>query len=1232
IGGEVDPTACCTDDTGENKELEVSGTDAPALFDDGTDACCNLATDCIEAGTCYSTTVTFGSFPNEGYCNAGTWQGGDAGSTQCSAVGGFWNIGGEVDPTLCCEDDTGENRDIETQGSDAPALFDDGTDACCNLATDCIEAGTCYSTTVTFGSFPNEGYCNAGTWLGGDASQTACDAIIGSSGQWNIGGEVDPTLCCEDDSGEYFKQNATYGTDACCDQPTDEVDASGNCDGGTLLILGVGTNLANVTVNDPVLLWANYSDVELLAEITGATVIINITYLATLPVVTEAVMNYNATSERYEYTFNPQNLGLYEFTVKANKTGYSTRIETLQFSITTGQLQGYLSASPQVVKNGDAINFSYIAYKANYTVLLNTSTVSNELLPMGDMNQDGIYTASTTVNNNGDEIVTVVATVYFELDTWTVSTTVIVDNTPPETAVVLIDDDNSITYNQFVELKLNYSDTNGISACRYANNLTVLSNTLFEDCTPVKTWKLTDGIGAKTLFFEVKDNAGNTIVVNDTILYDRVEEALLIIRPEPDANLKETYNVEIVAPSDTTKVRTELINSSGTVVTINDVDLSDGWNATINTLLYNDGLYNLTVTSYSTILYLLETQTAQRTIPINIVNWVTLSQAPLAVVDDGNYTNTNTSLHFSWYNATSRTQVTYEYRLWNSTIENLTGWIIAWQDTEANVAGSYVEGTQYILEVRYSDIYYNYVNSSFSDGIYVDATAPITYAIDSTTHVNLTWDSDTTGFFNFSGFDETSFAGFSYAFTDNGIATPDSIMDEGINFTITNLADGTHYLFVRSIDEAGNAGNVQNFTVMVDSTKPSTPQMIQGNASGSTSVTFNWTESVDSQSGVDNYYLQIASDQNFTTIIEQGWVGNTLGNTTSLAQGTYFARVKSRNRAGVESYWSSDAPQDVDTTNPSILFNKPVGTVKSATPVIVVMTDEWAYCTYTISGQTYPFRFTNSTYHEVQVSGSGVVNYDVDCYDKVNRQASTSDAFTVDTASQPDGLTLSINDPFYIGEIIDVDVNVTDGGTRIGDINPLDFSLSIDNSQVLDFAVVDNGNGIYTLSFNSPQTPKTYSIEIIVLGYSINDSMSVTPIYLTTQYDAASPATQNKLAYVKTSNYTIGVGSDATTTNIDSATLKVEGDSLGNNYIFLTPPNANVRRHDARLEEKTFLELSNPRFGTASTDEYVVQTMLDYENIILSGNQKVGSGFYSIVITNNGLTSDGKVNITISII
>ncbi len=239
IGGEI--SQCCGDDANENVIWEVGDTDGM-----NSDACCNAASDCVDDNTCYSsgacrdTGSTLSDWPpnDREYCNAGTWQEQDRSSTACSACGtGDWNINGaDNEPgingdTNCCGDDANENLIFELGATDGTS-----SDACCNAADKCVDDDACYANTACHDTGSGDSiteYCDAGTWMNNDDSQTYCDTCTGA-GHWDVGFEAgtNPT-CCEDDPGETYvvEQGCAAGdcidnasSDFCCNANTDCVD------------------------------------------------------------------------------------------------------------------------------------------------------------------------------------------------------------------------------------------------------------------------------------------------------------------------------------------------------------------------------------------------------------------------------------------------------------------------------------------------------------------------------------------------------------------------------------------------------------------------------------------------------------------------------------------------------------------------------------------------------------------------------------------------------------------------------------------------------------------------------------------------------------------------------------------------------------------------------------------------------------------------------------------------
>ncbi|RLG15771.1 MAG: hypothetical protein DRN71_00485 [Candidatus Nanohalarchaeota archaeon] len=98
-------------------------------------------------------------------------------------------------------------------------------------------------------------------------------------------------------------------------------------------------------------------------------------------------------------------------------------------------------------------------------------------------------------------------TQYTKCDTTKPSSTIRINNNAPATKTT----DVTIT--------LSYTDIgSGINNCRYRNNDSIW--TIAQPCTPSKTWTLETGDGLKTVYYEVKDIAGNTNLSSDTILLD----------------------------------------------------------------------------------------------------------------------------------------------------------------------------------------------------------------------------------------------------------------------------------------------------------------------------------------------------------------------------------------------------------------------------------------------------------------------------------------------------------------------------------------------------------------------------------------------------------------------------------------------------------------------------------------------------------------------------------------
>jgi hypothetical protein len=94
-----------------------------------------------------------------------------------------------------------------------------------------------------------------------------------------------------------------------------------------------------------------------------------------------------------------------------------------------------------------------------------------------------------------------------------------IDFTNPTPVSIIINEDNEYTSSESVYLTLEYNDAVSlVKECRYSNEDMVWSE--WEACSTSKSWMLTSEDGEKTVYYEVKDNAGNIASDSDTITLD----------------------------------------------------------------------------------------------------------------------------------------------------------------------------------------------------------------------------------------------------------------------------------------------------------------------------------------------------------------------------------------------------------------------------------------------------------------------------------------------------------------------------------------------------------------------------------------------------------------------------------------------------------------------------------------------------------------------------------------
>ncbi|MCK5307501.1 MAG: hypothetical protein KAJ73_02720, partial [Zetaproteobacteria bacterium] len=169
-----------------------------------TSVCCTDSSTIAEGVGCTSggaTGTTYDRDTSEARCTSS--------ASGCAAYGtNYWNIGGEVSATTCCQDDAGEYKIVETFGTGMDGSAD-SSDACCNAANKCTGDGACKTSASSYDA-DNDGdtdYCNAGTWVD---CNTDSNCPAGS-------------FCSGNDC-------ITCGTEHCLDHPICRDGTSGCCD------------------------------------------------------------------------------------------------------------------------------------------------------------------------------------------------------------------------------------------------------------------------------------------------------------------------------------------------------------------------------------------------------------------------------------------------------------------------------------------------------------------------------------------------------------------------------------------------------------------------------------------------------------------------------------------------------------------------------------------------------------------------------------------------------------------------------------------------------------------------------------------------------------------------------------------------------------------------------------------------------------------------------------------
>ncbi|MFH1415964.1 MAG: LamG-like jellyroll fold domain-containing protein [Elusimicrobiota bacterium] len=153
-------------------------------------------------------------------------------------------------------------------------------------------------------------------------------------------------------------------------------------------------------------------------------------------------------------------------------------------------------------------------------------------------------------------------------------------------------------------------------------------------------------------------------------------------------------------------------------------------------------------------------------------------------------------------------------------------------------------------------------------------------------------------------------------FTSSNV--PSYTEDFGIDFDALNST--YNYVSIRCWDMAGSTRTlVDAFYVKKDTIPPLVPDTVlpaDNAALNYSTVSFNWSDSADSVSGLENYELEVDNNIDFLSPAYSTVTAMNQSTGTSLSDGKYYFRVRAKDIAGNYSGWSSTRSIVVDTADP----------------------------------------------------------------------------------------------------------------------------------------------------------------------------------------------------------------------------------------------------------------------------------------------------------------------------
>ena len=841
---------------------------------------------------------------------------------------------------------------------------------------------------------------------------------------------------------------------------------------------------------------------------------------------------------------------------------------------------------------------------------------------------------------------------------------------------------NNSLYTNVRDVKININLSNVIGdpqLCQYRNDNE--SYITWETCPntpdplyPEKNWTLRNEDGERTVYMNLDTSLGILAESSDTIIYDStppngsIEIWALDVPGIHDANNEITAYITvnlIIEYSDYYGIEgCRLANKDRSftpfepceTIKVWRLDEIEGMKTVFLQITDNAG----NIAEFNDTIYFNRSGAGLDTTP----------PFPAVVIDDGIWTNNNTTLHASWSGAYDQESkilnipLEYNYSIGTSPgATNITGWTYVGTDTSMTKTGLNLdEGVTYYINVMVINSA-GLTNVSSSDGITVDTMPCNIITLTSSTHDFGNWSIKSQSNepeFNWNGDGGISGEfGYSYVLNTNPDSTGIDMIPEGNpnnfagekNVQYQDVIDGSIYFHVRCGDNAGNWGPVETKEIKIDTSKPSTPQITYRYVINDTggNFTFNWTESIDTESNV-KYQFELYNNSvfNSTYLVDIQNISYTNITIELLNDTEYYPRVMSWNEAYLNSSWSSNVSTIIDQKGPEIdiIIPHDLCPVATYSPVLRAITDEYASCNFRdINSATFSdIEYTKSEYHETQFNylSTDLYNYNIKCKDIIGNDWERNWSFSVKGDSVPVEVeSIGIAPRYYTGQIAELAVQLT---TNHGGVSPNEFQIIFNGTNLTseEYAITDTGCGNYTLSMAMPKEEGSYDIKVSIIGTSgITKTIEVVGLNLSISFESGEIGIGlDNLVYSLSGNTTFGIATESISPDINSTggVINLISNSLeASTFIFASPESGRLKSTDKMLENREFSNKINPNFGSELIKtKYLISIKINYDSANLYskiGNQSFTPGRYNLIINNNGLDQNtGKQKIELSII